>query len=79
MASRKRWTVRKSTVGNDRVSSSYLIERAEPMGRSLAAPYRFAKVARSEATSFRTETEAKKVMRSISSRDRDSLYAVITL
>jgi hypothetical protein len=66
-------------MGDDRASSSYLIERSEPQGRSLSAGYRFAKVACGEATSFRTETEATRIMRSIRNRDRGATYAVIAL
>jgi len=79
MASRKKWTVRKSTMGNDRVSSAYLTERAEPVGRSISAGYRFAKVAMNAATTFKTETEATKIMRSIKRQDTDANYTVVSL
>ena len=79
MASRKKWTVRKSTMGNDRVSSAYLVERVEAVGRSIASGYRFGKVSMNEATTFKTETEATKVMKSIKRQDTDSDYTVVSL
>lgn len=76
---RRKWTIRKSVMGNDRVSASYLIERAEPQGRSMSAGYRFAKVSRDDASTFRSETDAQKILRSIRQRARDAEYEVITL
>jgi len=79
MASRKRWTVRRSSMGEDRVSASYLVERTQPVGRSLSAGYRFAKTAVDNATTFRSLNEAEKIMRSISRQDTSCDYAVIEL
>jgi hypothetical protein len=76
---RRKWSVRKTVMGNDRASSMYLTERAEPVGRSLSAGYRFAKIARSNAATFRSETEAKKVMQSMRKRDSDGNYSIIAL
>ena len=79
MANRKKFTVRKTVQGSDRASSMYLVERVNHIGRSVSAGYRFSKVARSEATSFRSEAEATKIMKSLRNRDSDGVYSVITL
>ena len=76
---RRKWSIRKTVQGSDRASSMYLVERAEPVGRSMSAGYRFAKTSRSNASTFRTEKEATKIMQSMRKRDRDGSYAVIAL
>ena len=75
MASRKKWTVRRTHSG----SSAYLVERANPLGRSVASNYRFAKVARTNATKFQTETEATKVMKSMKRTMGEGNYSLVTL
>lgn len=80
MASRKRYTVRKSVMGNDRVSSSYLMERSEDQGRSISAGYRFGKISRTDAASLRSQKDASKIMQSIKRRENnDGVYEVISL
>lgn len=79
MASRKMYGVRKTVRGSDRASSAYLVERSESVGRSISAGYRFAKVSKVEAASFRSKDEAEKIRRSIAKREGDGEYAVITL
>ena len=79
MANRKKWTVRKTFMGNDRACSAYLVERSEPVGRSISSGFRFGKVAMSEAKTFRTETEATKIMRSMKRQDNSATYAVVSL
>jgi len=66
-------------MGTDRVSASYLVERVEPVGRSISGGYRFGKVAIAEATTLATETEANKVLKCMKRQDSDAEYTVVSL
>ena len=65
---RKKWAIRITTEGNDRASSAYAIRRSSPLGRSISADLRPAKVSRADATTFKTEKEANRMARSMQGR-----------
>ena len=78
---RKNCIIRRTTQYNSGAGSSYAIERADPVGRSLGGAYRFSKTARIEAMRFDAKT-AQKVLKSMQRTDPlsgDSAYTVVKL
>jgi hypothetical protein len=59
-----KFIVTKSEFGSDRVSTSYLVDRANRIGKSVGGKFRFAKTSMDESAHFRTKETAQRVMRS---------------
>jgi len=75
---RKNVIIRRTTEGVDRSASSYVIRRSEPVGRSVAAPYRFAKTSLQEAERF-DKKSAQKILTSLRRSDEWREYSTYTL
>jgi len=76
---KKTFVIRRTTEGWDRASSSYVVERSQPVNKSIGGGYRFAKTSLSEAVQFE-QTTAKKILTSLKRNDShkgESTYTLI--
>lgn len=77
-----KFVIRRCTEGCDRMCSSYAVGRKRPVGKSLGGKFRFAKTAVANASTFRTQETAKKVLNSIKRTDpnrTEATYSVVAV
>lgn len=75
----KKFIIRRSMFGSDRVASSYAVIRNNPESNSIGGQFRFSKTSKKEACKFNIDM-AKKILKSIRRTDiyaAESIYSII--